>query len=128
LVFIGIPNRQTATELAKCGISVRWSETHGEQSHSKLLLIDFADGQSLLITGSANYTRRNLDDFNLEADIAVYGNKMADVFIDVRQYCDLLWNNSDSQLFSVNYEKYADNFKMRLVLYRLKEAAGMCTF
>lgn len=124
----GIPNRQTAAELIQSGISVKWSETHGEQAHAKMLLIDYADGRSTLIAGSANYTRRNLDDFNLEADIAVYGSSRDDVFIDARECGMLLWNNSERQTFSVNYQKYADNSRLRIFLYRLIEATGMCTF
>jgi len=124
----GIPNRQAAAELVQTGISVRWSKTHGEQAHAKMLLIDYAEGRSTLITGSANYTRRNLNDFNLEADIAVYGNNSANVFIDASDYCMLLWNNTDRQVFSVNYEKHADDSWLRLILYHMMESTGMCTF
>ncbi len=84
-------------------------ETHGEQAHSKMLLIDYADGRSTLITGSANYSRRNLDDFNLEADIAVYGNNTADVFIDAGStacYCGIIPNGRCSASIT---RKYADH-------------------
>jgi len=124
----GIPNRQAAAELIKSGISVRWCETHGEQSHAKMLLIDYAGSQSTLISGSANYTRRNLNNYNLEADLAVFGNDTADIFIDAGQYVDLVWSNSDRQQFSVNFEKYADDSLLRIFLYRVMEATGMCTF
>ena len=124
----GIPNRQTGAELAKNKIPVRWSDTHGEQAHAKMLLVEYAGGHSILITGSANYTRRNLDDYNLETDVAVYGPATAAVFNQARAHCDLLWENSDHQRFSVGFEKYEDHSKLRYILYRWMEATGMCTF
>src|SRR5690606_22542764 len=60
----GVPNRQAARELVATGIDVRWCDTHGEQCHAKLLLHRSAD-HATLIVGSANFTRRNLDDLNL---------------------------------------------------------------
>ena len=67
----GIPNQAVAAELVHGGagrIEVRWYKTQGEQFHSKMTLI--AHGADLWMSlGSANDTRRNLDDLNLEADV-----------------------------------------------------------
>jgi HKD family nuclease len=49
---------------------VQWYDTHGEQFHTKLLAFHTARGTTLL-GGSANLTRRNLGDYNLEADLLV---------------------------------------------------------
>ena len=57
----------------KAGVAVRWGNTQGEQLHSKMLLLERADGTGFLLLGSANFTRRNLDDYNLELDVAVRG-------------------------------------------------------
>ena len=68
----GIPNRSVATELAAASdgaIKVRWFRTHGEQFHSKLVAMRTAT-EFWFTLGSANLTRRNLEDFNLEANIA----------------------------------------------------------
>ena len=124
----GIPNRQVADELVKLGIPVRWSYTHGEQSHTKMLLVDYKQGQSMVILGSANFTRRNLDNLNLETDIAVYGPAAIPLFMDVRKYIDLLWNNKDGKKFSVEYIHYADNSFPRRILYYWMEETGMSTF
>ncbi|MCW8957764.1 MAG: phospholipase D-like domain-containing protein, partial [Gammaproteobacteria bacterium] len=35
----GIPNRQVALELTEAGVPVRWCDTHGEQCHSKFLML-----------------------------------------------------------------------------------------
>jgi len=124
----GIPNRQVAAGLVKTGIPVRWSNTHGEQSHTKLLMVEYRDGQSFLILGSANFTRRNLEDLNLETDIAVRGPKANFLFTDVNNYIEMLWHNSDGRKFSLDYNEYADNSFFRLLMYRWMEATGMSTF
>ncbi len=65
----GIPNRQVALELHAAGVPIRWCDTHGEQCHGKYLLLTRASGEAELILGSANFTRRNLDDYNLETSV-----------------------------------------------------------
>ena len=64
----GVPNKQSARKLARAGVTVRWFDTHGEQFHTKMVAIHKQDGTSVLIIGSANFTRRNLDDYNLETN------------------------------------------------------------
>ena len=124
----GIPNRQVAGELVKAGIPVRWSNTHGEQSHTKMFLAEDRQGRSTVILGSANFTRRNLEALNLETDIAIRGPKTTPIFQDVRKYVDLLWSNIDGREFSVDYNEYADNSFLRRLQYRWMEATGMSTF
>ena len=124
----GIPNRQVAAELVKSGIHVRWSNTHGEQSHTKMLMLEYKDGRSLFVLGSANFTRRNLEDLNLETDIAVRGPGVSPIFMDARNYTDLLWSNPDGRKFSVDYIEYADDSFFRRLMYRWMEATGMSTF
>ncbi|MEN8231594.1 MAG: phospholipase D-like domain-containing protein [Thermodesulfobacteriota bacterium] len=124
----GIPNRQVADELVKLGIPVRWSNTHGEQSHTKMLLAEYKQGQSIVILGSANFTRRNLNDLNLETNIAVYGPTDTALFMDIRKYIYSQWNNTDGKKNSVDYINYADKSLPRRMLYRWMEGTGMSTF
>ncbi len=124
----GLPNRQVAAELVDAGIHVRWGNTHGEQLHSKMMLFERNDGESNLMLGSANLTRRNLNDLNLETNVQVNGNSGESIFKDAREYFELLWQNNDAREFSVDYPEYADNSLVRKVLYRLIEATGICTF
>ena len=124
----GIPNRQVAKELVQVGIPVRWSNTHGEQSHAKLLLVQYGDGRSTAILGSANFTRRNLNDLNLETDVAVRGTSETPFFVDTAYYVDQLWNNLNGQTLSLEYEQFADESIFKGVLYRWMEATGMSTF
>ena len=69
----GIPNRSVAAELVAASdgaIKLRWYRTHGEQFHAKLVAMRTAD-EFWFMLGSANLTRRNIGDYNLEANIAV---------------------------------------------------------
>ena len=124
----GVPNRQVAYELHREKMEVRWRQTNGEQCHTKLLYIEYQDQGAFLSTGSANYTRRNLDDFNLEMNVIVRGESEHPVFGDVRAYFEQLWGNTEDREFTVDYEDYADPSLLKRTLYRAMEASGMCTF
>lgn len=124
----GIPNQQAAAELVGAGIDVRWGSTGGAQMHAKMVLVDFAGGGSFLLLGSANLTRRNLGDFNLETDVAVRGSREDKVMRDARLFLDLLWRGQEDRVFSVDYADNGDRTLRRQLLYRWMEATGMCTF
>ena len=124
----GIPNRQVAHELVRQGIPVRWSNTHAEQSHAKMLLAEYKHGRSRLILGSANFTRRNLNDLNLETDIAIFGPADIPIFTDVKKYVDMQWKNLDGKNFSLDYTEYADMSFFKRMLYYWMEGTGMATF
>lgn len=124
----GIPNRPVAAELTKVGIDIRWSHTHGEQCHVKMLCkLDHCGNGSLLI-GSANLTRRNLDDFNLETNVLVRSSGPTAFLKEVQQHFDLLWNNEPGRTFTVPYEHYRNESIVKKLLYRFAEATGFSTF
>jgi len=124
----GIPNRQVAYELHKLGIPIRWCDTNGEQCHAKMLIVNKLDGSSIILLGSANFTRRNLNDFNLETDIAIRGSQDDEFFKDVQTYFHLMWNNAPGQIYSTEYKKYEDRSLYKRWLYRFMEASGISTF
>lgn len=124
----GIPNRQVAGEFVKQGIPVRWSNTHGEQSHTKMLLADYKDDRSIAVIGSANFTRRNLNDLNLETNVSVSGPSNDPFFLDIKDYIDSQWNNLSNKEFSVEYDVYADESFLNRMLYFWMEKTGMSTF
>jgi phosphatidylserine/phosphatidylglycerophosphate/cardiolipin synthase-like enzyme len=89
----GIPNRSVATELAAASdgaIKVRWFRTHGEQFHSKLVAMRTAT-EFWFTLGSANLTRRNLEDYNLEANIAASVPLNAEIATQISTWFDSLW-------------------------------------
>ncbi len=125
----GIPNRPVAHELVEKSqgrIAVRWYGTHGEQFHSKLTMISLPD-QTVLFGGSANLTRRNLEDLNLEADLEVTAPADAQVVREASGYFERLWQNRDG-VYSLDYQEFAEKSLFRYALYRFQEASGMATF
>ncbi|MDV2441941.1 phospholipase D-like domain-containing protein [Acinetobacter gerneri] len=123
----GIPNRQVAKELYENGIDVRWCDTHGEQCHSKMILKHNSTSAELIL-GSANFTARNLKNYNLETDLRVIGTANQKVFVDANQYFDRNWQNLDGRHMSVEYAKYADDSSLKYWLYRFMEWSGLSTF
>lgn len=123
----GIPNRQVAMELHQAGIPVRWCHTQGEQCHNKVLMKQSAT-QAEMILGSANFTARNLKNYNLETNIRVLGQPQAQVFTDAQQYFENAWSNLQGRSMSVDYSQYADHSKFKYWLYRFMEWSGWSTF
>lgn len=123
----GIPNRQVASELNDAGVQVRWCNTQGEQCHSKMILKSNSQ-EAELILGSANFTARNLKNYNLETDLRVVGQSNQKVFIDAKTYFNTAWSNLDDKNMSVAYAKYADESKFKYAIYRFMEWSGLSTF
>ena len=63
-------SRASWSRRAMAPIHVRWYRTHGEQFHTKLVMVYGAD-RLWMSLGSANLTRRNIGDYNLEANVAL---------------------------------------------------------
>ncbi len=124
----GIPNRPVGYELDSVGIPVRWCSTQGEQCHAKMLLIHNDSGDSVMITGSANFTRRNLTDFNLETDVVVSGHSKDPVIIDSRRYFDDAWDNADGRVYSLPIEHYKEPSWWQSFLYRFTEGSGISSY
>ncbi len=124
----GIPNRQVALELHQAGVPVRWCDTHGEQCHAKMMFKQATDGSAELIVGSANYTRRNLDDYNLESSARVLAQADASVMQQAGRYFEQSWGNTGSRRISVPYADYADDSRLRYWRYRFTEASGLSSF
>jgi phosphatidylserine/phosphatidylglycerophosphate/cardiolipin synthase-like enzyme len=125
----GIPNRQAAAELLKKSddkIQVRWYLTHGEQFHTKVIAIH-KNGKVVLIGGSANYTRRNLDNYNLEADLMVTVKENDPLAKGFADYFDRIWENRDG-VYTGDFFEYADDSLWKVFVYRFQEKTGLCTF
>ncbi len=127
----GIPNRQVAAELIAASdgaIRLRWFRTHGEQFHVKLTAVRSGDRLWLML-GSANFTRRNLDDYNLEADVIVDTPAASRLATDVAGWFEMLWTNQPGGTdYSADADVYAEPGTGRYWLYRFMEASGFSTF
>lgn len=124
----GIPNRQVASELHREGVPLRWCDTHGEQCHSKFMLKQPTSGPAEIILGSANFTRRNLDDYNLETSVRIVAAAESSIVLRAVDYFENRWGNRDGRIFSAPYERYADESRIRYWRYRFMEATGISTF
>ncbi len=124
----GIPNRQTAMKLAKAGVALRWADTHGEQCHVKMLYVEHDDETATLLLGSCNYTRRNMDNFNAECNLALTAPQANANMQRAREAFDRWWSNPEGRTYTVGYETYADCSLRRRIRAWLMETTGMGTF
>lgn len=126
----GIPNRQVALELHIAGIPVRWCNTFGEQCHSKLLMFRPLTGPTELLLGSANFTRRNLDDLNLETNVWVSAPMDSEAVTKAADFFETQWQAGpgNNPVLSLPYEHWADDSMVRYWRYRVMEATGLSTF
>lgn len=127
----GLPNREVASELIASsdgGIKLRWYRTHGEQFHAKLAAVRRGDRLWLLV-GSANFTRRNLGDFNLEADVAVDAPANSELAANVSSWFERIWSNRPgASEYTADAGVWAEPSQGRYWLYRFMEASGLSTF
>ncbi|QGT78685.1 phospholipase [Guyparkeria halophila] len=124
----GIPNRPVGMELHRAGVPVRWCDTRGEQCHSKMLLHRQADGSGRLLLGSANFTRRNLDNFNMETNVEWQAPPDHPALREAMAFFDTRWGNTNGEHHSLPFAEYADDSWWRYWRYRLMEATGLSTF
>ncbi len=134
---IGIPNRPVAARLMrraraeKLDLQVRWAETHGEQFHTKAASWTGPE-RALWMGGSANWTRRNLRNFNLEANACLSGHPAA--VEDFNRHFDRWWTNAsgaDGLRYTVPYEAFAEKgvrIWAKTLLYHIQERTGLSTF
>ena len=123
----GIPNRQVAYELQHLdSVAIRWYDTHGEQFHTKLVAIRHG-GEVTMFGGSANLTRRNIDDLNLEADFEVVVPRGHELDRHVSSYFERIWTN-DGGHHTVAFETYRDPSWFKRVIYRAQELTGLCSY
>lgn len=125
----GSPNRPALSELKEDypDINIRWYQTSGEQFHTKFIYFDFKDKDPLAILGSANYTRRNLDNYNLETNLAVEMKKDSPMAGEMKNYYARIWNNEDGDYTLPIKDFYESRFFMR-ILWKIQEKTGLCTW
>lgn len=125
----GVPNRPVAAKLVKDSsgnIKIRWYSTHGEQFHSKLTIFSKND-HTILIGGSANLTRRNIDDYNLETNLRVVLPASHPEAEKAEAYFQRIWANEGAQ-YTLDYASYEDTSLLKRVLYEIQETAGLSSF
>jgi phosphatidylserine/phosphatidylglycerophosphate/cardiolipin synthase-like enzyme len=123
----GVPNRPVAQELVTRSagrIAVRWYRTHGEQFHAKMTLV--SHGPRLLASlGSANLTRRNLANYNLETNLALELDARDGLAAGMTAWFERLWQD---EACTADFAAFSDTSRLRYWRYRLMEATGLSTF
>lgn len=125
----GLPNLPVAAELNTVNpeqIEIRWYEVGKEQYHPKLLYVE--GEQKTVVLGSGNYTTRNMNDYNLEADVEVVGEGDTAFFDDVDAYFKRLWNNEDGT-FTLEYDKVQTDLPIgKYLIYWLQKVTWTMTY
>ena len=108
---------------------MRWYRTHGEQFHTKLVVV-YGPQRLWLMLGSANLTRRNLGDYNLEADVAIEVARSSPLASQTLEYFEALWSNRAPLgiEYTAEFATYADPEPLHYWLYRLMEGTGLSDF
>ena len=128
----GLPNQPAASELVSesdGAIHVRWYRTHGERFHAKLVMV-YGPQRLWLTLGSASLTRRNLSDYDLEANIAVEVGRGAPLSTQTLEYFETLWSNRAPLgiEYTADFAAYADPEQGRYWFYRFLEGTGTADF
>ncbi len=87
-----------------------------------------AERRFTAVLGSANFTRRNLDNFNLETDVVISTPQRHPLAAEMNQWFDDLWTNADGRHVSVAYQQFADERASLRWAYRVMEASGWSSF
>lgn len=125
----GIPNRPVANELIERSggkIKIRWYNTLGEQFHSKLIMIQ-KNEKTIIFLGSANLTKRNIGDFNIESEIKAVLPSGSLIALDIENYFNRIWGNLDGN-YTLPFESYSDDSLSSSMQYHLQEFSGISTF
>ncbi|MFT8323127.1 MAG: phospholipase D family protein [Bacillus sp. (in: firmicutes)] len=125
----GLPNVPVAAELMRQGnphLQIKWYNTGKEQFHTKMIMIE-GEKETSIISGSANFTRRNLYDLNLETDIKIIGSQQSPVIKDVKRYFTDLWENNGGQ-FTKDYDTEDKLPVLRYIIYRLQRIFWFTTY
>jgi hypothetical protein len=124
----GVPNREVASELVAASdgaVRVRWYRTHGEQFSAGVALIRSA-ARSWIMVGTAELSRRDLDDFNLAAAFIAELPNSAAASSDALSWFDTLWFNraAGGTEYSSDVDVYADASQLGYWRYRVLEGSG----
>lgn len=123
----GIPNRQVAYEFAKdTNATIIWYNTQGEQFHTKAIFI-IKDDKTIVHLGSSNLTKRNLHDYNLEANVKVILPNNSTHTTQIKNYVNRILENENAT-YTLTYESFKDESFIKYWLYRFQEFTGLSTF
>lgn len=102
----GTPNRQVAHYLVSwpnAKLELRWYNTHGEQNHAKVMSVtNERTDKYQITTGSTNWTGKNMNDINMEANLVVENSPKLNKKFNT--LFDQIFYNQDGLLYTENYD------------------------
>ena len=125
-----MPNRIVAHELQHDGsgrIEVRWSSFETGATHPKLLLVQHRS-DLWMNWGSANFTRRNLADLNLESTVELRMPARSAPARAAADYFATSWSNATPSVTGADSPDRTDESSWAYWHYRMAEATGLSTF
>jgi hypothetical protein len=110
-------------------VHLRWYRTHGEAFHSKLVMISSPE-RVWATLGSADLTRRALEDYDLTANVTLEVAREAPLALQMSDYFETLWSNRAllGIEYSADFGVYADSTQSSYWVYRLMESTGLAGF
>ncbi|WP_018393369.1 phospholipase D family protein [Bacillus sp. 37MA] len=126
----GLPNIPMAAELiedTEGKVGVRWFAQAPEQFHPKMMYVKH-ENEAVVISGSANHTSRNLNNFNLETDVKISAANDSEIMKEVDSYFHMLWEN-DGAVYSADYDKHDDEMAFfKRMMYTIQKFFHFTTF
>ncbi len=125
----GIPSRISAEELVKKSngkIKIKYYKTKDEEFHTKLVFIIKKD-KIIIFGGSANLTRRNIDNYNLEADVKIITPLKTNLSMEIQEYFRNLWENRKG-IYTIDFNSFRKASLFRRTLSWIQEFTGSGTF
>lgn len=125
----GAPNRPALSELKENhpNIEIKFYKTSGEQFHSKMAYVNYQHQDPRAILGSANFTRRNLENFNLETDVELVMEEGSQINRDIKSYFHRIWSNEDAS-YTEDIIGHMENRILLRILWKVQEKTGLCTW
>lgn len=128
----GIPNRATAKYLhdkSDGKIAIRWYLSQGEQFHTKMIrTVKQQTRTTTIILGSANLTRRNLDNYNLETNVIMELNNDWNLAGEFDEYFKKMWHGEESQVYTQAYGELPELPWYLTLMSALQEFTGLSSF
>ena len=124
----GIPNRQVGYELEHHNenIQVKWCNTTGEQCHSKVTIVTRPSGVTIS-HGSANLTKRNIGNYNLETNVLIRARVGDQSVQSMISEFEKQWSNEDGT-YTLPFEAFKDSAITKTLRYKIQEFTGMSSF
>ena len=126
----GLPNKPVSKKLkkkTKGKIDIKWYFTNNEQYHTKILLMKKTDGNVIITAGSANFIKKNIRGYIMDADFRILTNKDSKLTKDIYTYFDRLWDNKDG-IYTINFEDEPTTSGFSDFMYKILDATQLGSF